>query len=58
MKTGTGYWESNFHADTGRQYTALDGSEEPLLAMLEQITDRGDVIGGVKSISARMSVLV
>ena len=26
MKTGTGYWEGNFHADTGRQYTALDGS--------------------------------
>jgi hypothetical protein len=46
MKTGTGYWERNFHGDTGRQYTALDGSEEPLLAMLEQITDRGDLIGG------------
>jgi hypothetical protein len=36
----------NLHGDIGRHHTAFDGDEETLLPMFEQITDRGDVIGG------------
>ena len=36
----------NLHGDTGRHDTALDSGEEPFLAMFEQITNRGDIIGG------------
>ena len=47
----------DLHGDIGRHDTALDGGEETLLTVFEQITDRGDVIGG-ESIFLAISVLV
>jgi hypothetical protein len=47
----------NLHGDIGRHDTALDGGEEPFLAMLEQITNCGDVIGGEVILAAISALL-
>jgi hypothetical protein len=46
----------NLHGDTGRHDTALDSGEEPFLAMLEQITNRGDIIGGEVDLSSDFGI--
>jgi hypothetical protein len=51
---GTG----NLHRDIGRHDPAFDRDEEPLLAMIEQITNRRDIIGGEVDLRGDLGVCV
>jgi hypothetical protein len=46
----------NLDCDIGRHDAAFDGGDEPLLAMFEQITNRGDVIGGEINLSGDFGI--